>query len=627
MLYTRLSRVFLFMRSILYFVLLFLATVASYTAASQAKPVADLKKLAADPYWLKLMRYKKSPQGFVSEITSQPYFLSSVGKVDPLAELLISVDVLFSEPDSNNHPRCQFVERFRWLNQQLKLNSDAAPYAKCREYKSWANHKQLQSASLVYASGYLGNPASFFGHSLLKLNYQNKLVANDALLDTSINFGAAVPPEDGPLVYVIKGFLGGYQAGFQEDSFFRHHRSYAQLESRTLWEYPLKLTDMQLQQLVGHIWELRSQAFQYFYLDENCASRIAELIDVVADTELEHTNLTWVQPIDVFKRASNSPDLLAEVVKHSSLYDQYIEQYQRLPANLQSLLPKLITPVDFTNQAYMSLNQQHKVAVVDTLLSYFDYQQQLRLKDVAAQRQAVLKQRFKLPPSPKPQQSVTAKPPHLTNGTSAVRLALNDNELSLQLRPTYYDLLANEDGRLPYSQLQFFNATLGISGDSVELTQLDIIDIISLSPSVTSLKNNTDFSWRLNWSFNRDEFIQPKTLSMKLAAGAGKSIVTKVGLLYGLAQAEIHSTSLDKHRGLFTGEFGLISDINDQWRSQFIVNTPIAQSAGLSIPWAAQWQNRLAFDYESDWRFGIKVYEPVNNIKKSELSVSYTRYF
>jgi len=68
----------------------------------------------------------------------------------------------------------------------------------------------VSSVSLVYATGYLGNPASYYGHVLLKINSDGD--TQTALEDQAINFGAIIPDNEGMVSYILKGLMGGYES-------------------------------------------------------------------------------------------------------------------------------------------------------------------------------------------------------------------------------------------------------------------------------------------------------------------------------------------------------------------------------------------------------------------------------
>ena len=64
------------------------------------------------------------------------------------------------------------------------------------------------SVSLIFASSYLSNPASMFGHTFLRLG-RRATGHDDVLRDNTLNF-AANAGNYGGMLYAVKGLLGLY---------------------------------------------------------------------------------------------------------------------------------------------------------------------------------------------------------------------------------------------------------------------------------------------------------------------------------------------------------------------------------------------------------------------------------
>ena len=75
---------------------------------------------------------------------------------------------LSGDPDA--HAKCRFPARLMWLREQLADYRDALADIKCPAFSAWAAIDDVASISLIFASGYLDNPASYYGHLFLKFN-------------------------------------------------------------------------------------------------------------------------------------------------------------------------------------------------------------------------------------------------------------------------------------------------------------------------------------------------------------------------------------------------------------------------------------------------------------------------
>jgi len=127
---------------------------------------AETKKLASNPYWMKLLHYRSKRvgvgSGLLSEIITPTFFLSKDGARDPSAELKATLAAFFKEPgeDPNAHPQCRFVARYKWLQKSLDWGELTPPKVNCELFDEWSKKGTIDSLSLIFVTGYLGNPAS-----------------------------------------------------------------------------------------------------------------------------------------------------------------------------------------------------------------------------------------------------------------------------------------------------------------------------------------------------------------------------------------------------------------------------------------------------------------------------------
>ena len=251
-------------------------------------------------------------EGGDSHIVDDEFFLSPEGRRDPSAELLATLLALskpMSEQEPDTHARCRFPARHLWLLSALGLPSTNQPDARCRALRRWVDFQDIRSLQIILVSGYFGNPASAFGHSLLRVSTHTN-TPNGGLTDLGINFGAWVPPNENPLIYIYRGITGRYVAGFTEREFLEHDRVYSRTENRDFWTYDLDLTPPQQWLVVSHMWELMGRRFTYYFFSQNCASRMAELIELALPQPLrrEHGD-PWYIPVELVQRFSAHPEL------------------------------------------------------------------------------------------------------------------------------------------------------------------------------------------------------------------------------------------------------------------------------------------------------------------------------
>jgi hypothetical protein len=139
---------------------------------------SQLEILARYPQWLKLLHYEKPivlPGQAKSVIHSDDFFLAADGAVNAYSEIkaiYAELNALVIEKDK--HVRCRFPARVAFIEKELKISSKFDTKNNCPALYEWTKEGGITSISVVLATGYLGNPASYYGHTLLKFNEKKK---------------------------------------------------------------------------------------------------------------------------------------------------------------------------------------------------------------------------------------------------------------------------------------------------------------------------------------------------------------------------------------------------------------------------------------------------------------------
>jgi len=242
------------------------------------------------------------------------------------AELEASIKTLFRESDlaiDDEHPRCRFVERERWLRDQLGMAETPVPES-CSEYQKWRRTLNAHTVTLVFPAAYLNSPSSMFGHTLLRLDPED-IDDDSSWLSWSLNFTADTGTDSANSAgYAIKGITGAYPGKFHVIPYFQKLQEYGAIENRDIWEYKLDLNPEEVGRIVRHSWELRDIRFAYYFFRENCSFRLLELIDY-ARPELslsERFDFTAI-PGDTVKAVLES-ELVSEVEYRPSVGSQFL---------------------------------------------------------------------------------------------------------------------------------------------------------------------------------------------------------------------------------------------------------------------------------------------------------------
>jgi hypothetical protein len=545
------------------------------------------QKLHEDPYWSALLHYKSRTfgrDGVLSDVHTDQFFLSETGKTNPASELKATIHAIFALQDMENpdsHAQCLFVARFNWLKSRLEWPNDSFPVVSCPGYKKWSHDGQVESISFIFASGYLDNPASYFGHPLLRFNRAEGSRGNN-LLDTSINYGAITQGTDNVLIYAAKGLFGGYEAGFTRFQFYYHNHNYGENELRDLWEYQLDLTEEQVNQIVSHTWELKGNKFPYFFLHDNCAYRMSELLEMVVEKPLLPSNVPYSIPYTIYDRLSeiykdDGLPLVKRVTRIPSRQSRLYGKYSSLGAQQQAIVKSFtLKEYDFGSEAYQALPAQEKIDVIETLLDY--YSLRVSKEGVATaynqEKQLLLLERLKLPArkaQPLPS-SNEIKPPHEGQRPVLNRVGVINNSnfgagLEIRLRPAYYDLIAPETGRLPNSSLSVFDLKVAAFENEVILRQLDFLSIETLNIARTDLPGDGGLAWKFRFGLESQDLSCKGCTTFSVDGGAGLATeITKSLIGYATVEGRLQTKQHGSGMVAATPRIGLLGALGDQWK-------------------------------------------------------------
>ncbi len=280
-----------------------IAICLSGSAASVGSTLTEwnVNKFALSQKWLGHFFYNSRNVGFKSLIDSQPFFFTENGKNDPKAELLATIKEL-QKPDSiSEKTYCRSISRF-------ELVLDEFPELKkrnhCHAFENWIETLSISEIRLSFATGYIKNPASSFGHLFLKL-VSNK--SKSELLDYGVNFSAQTGTESGA-DYALKGLFGYYSGGFVFLPYYRLIKDYSDLEGRDIWELDLQMNKDEIRHVLAFLFEFDANSITYTFLNDNCAGLLERLIYSAKQTNSKDfsVNKPWKIPFESFQRIAST---------------------------------------------------------------------------------------------------------------------------------------------------------------------------------------------------------------------------------------------------------------------------------------------------------------------------------
>lgn len=516
-------------------------------------------QLADTRAWHALLHYEDNvlQPGVTSTVTTGWFFRAPDGRSNPGAELAATLAGFFESRDiaARDAPvRCVFPARYRFLDRHLHMDAARLPQADCQAYRQWKKQLDPAAISLVFPAAYMNNPASMFGHTLLRVDgkaggQRNKLLAH------AVNFAATAAKKDSALMYAFKGLTGGYPGSYGVFPFYKKVKEYAWIENRDIWSYPLALTQVQLNRLVAHLWALQGVTFDYYFFTKNCAYQLLALLEV-ARPQLHLTeSFDWYAiPADTIRRLARVPGLLGAAEYRPALATR-LKRHVALLTESQRALALAVTAGRVRADApiVQTLPARVRARVLAVAHDYLYYQQQAgRISGkTAARAEQILLARSRIPldsqfpPVPQP----TVSP---AEGHGTLRLAVGGVwerglfSLGLRVRPAYHDLLDPPGGYTAGAQISFLDLRLRIEPDDseLEIAHLALIDITSISTRGPLFQ---PISWRISTGLRQRPVSAPfdpnAHLGYYLQGGPGLAwgdAGILAGYVFGLASADVN---------------------------------------------------------------------------------------
>ncbi len=381
---------------------------------------------------------------------------------------------------------------------------------KCPAFDGWTRSGSVSSLSIVFATGYLGNPASYYGHTLLKFNFGGD-EGQTRLMDVSVNFGAILTKQDGPVTYIVKSLTRGYDAGFSHIHFYFHNHNYGDNELRDLWEYRLDLPHEAVNLIVAHAWEVLGKRYTYDFLKKNCAYRMAEIIEIVDGLKIIQKRSAWIIPQALIEELAvaeyRGRKLLSDVTYLPSRQSRFYARYLNLSAQETDSFRNLVNRREFFDgRQFQALQTSSRQLVLDAILDYYQFVAnplEMAPAETKEEYRKALSARYQEPPGSPELKPRQPRSPHLARplGWSQVSWRHNTdtgNALSIRLRPAYYDVLDADSGHVRNASLVMGDLQLGLYKNRVRIDKFDLFGVDSANPGLTGLPGDKGTTWKIH---------------------------------------------------------------------------------------------------------------------------------
>lgn len=586
--------------------------------------IAEQQNLDQDITWQRLMYANKNQK---SEVTYSGYFLSENGKNNLKEELKADISALFVPAQDNQSIRCKFPARSQWFMQKVGIQENELPQVKCTEFENWIGQIKPHKATLIYATDFMGNPSSMFGHTLLRLDPKDQQQLN--LVSYAVNYAATVAGNDN-WSYAWKGLTGQYPGEYSLMPYYRKVKEYGDFESRDLWEYELNLSPEETRFLVSHIWEMQHVSFPYYFVSDNCAYRLLGLVDLVKPESNLQEKFTYASiPMETIK-SMQQQGLTKAPVYRPALETQLLAQAHQHGASLAKVAHQIaMLPIQQSSQILKSFTEQDQAKILE--MAYDDLYLQFigrKVEESIAQPQLrqllALRSQIDLDKQRQEPKRPTKEP---TQGHNARNLSLKAGEvqgdkfIELGHRQAYHDLIDPQGGYRAGTQLLFLNGNAQWRDDHLKLERLDLLEVNSYNP-IQPFKTPLSWGFNLGWrqeaihdgSFSEDK--QHGVASFNAQVGYSLADYGRKHICYGQVQTYVQTGSnLDKGWRVGMGPtLGCMNQWFERFNSVVQIELPYWEDQNQwNLRVNTQWQYvinrnnavRLNWDYEQqnhqDW--------------------------
>ncbi|MFK7872469.1 MAG: DUF4105 domain-containing protein [Oligoflexales bacterium] len=499
--------------------------------------------------WKALLHYRKNSAE--SLIEDHSFFLHPDGHRDPQKELDFFVKKWTSSLKNAEDLMCLFPTRVAWILEnepQLDIYKQKARY--CSDLLDFREKNKAESIDFIYATSYLGHPASMFGHAFLRLKQRNVSDYRSPVID----YSAEILGDPSFLSYAYQGIAGYFSGRYSIGPYYRKKHLYASMENRGLWIFSLNTKPLEIKRLVDHVWELRRIKNRYYFSSQNCAYNILRLISIsTRNYDVIFDPKTRIFPLDIIHKlekenmitgVKNEESLSSEIQKITwNLSQKQIDHvFKSIKKDTFQGLSSL--ELDFAAKWILYKNRHH----IKELENYEKTKQSLV---------RVARLRSKYPLYVAENKNSHSESPHLSHGVQRLLFSAGRDVLRLEYRVAYHDALDPLRGYPLGLSLEFFSLNFQSDFEKMWLDNMRLFKMTSLYPVGKVFQ-------KISWDFKFDIFFDSYFISyLQPDVSIGGAYLLGKFLNYGLFGVQLKTQKKDMLNTYI--KFGTMSDF-DKWK-------------------------------------------------------------
>lgn len=471
---------------------------------------------------------------------------------------------------------CRFPARTKFMVKQLGMR--AYNFSHCRDYLAFKAELDVDQVSIVFPTSYFGDPASMFGHTMLKFQKRGQ----QSPLGHAVSFGAKITDPPG-ISYALKGIFGLYPGYFSVVPYYEAMNLYREREDRDLWVLDLSLSQQQVELLTDHLWELRATRIDYYFFTENCAKLLIDFL-AVAEPTIEPSEFkgAWLVPIDVVNYL-HQLGLVNRENYLASLSQRIFHQYHQLSASSQEKLP---FASGIKEAAYESLDRLDQARLINLWADLVRYKFQKGDLDRRAYAHQYLQTLHLRSKTEIRLQSYEPSPTYsLLRGHYPRLLAygIAQGEYSggyLRFRPVLHGVGDSSEGFNAHMILSILDTRLAFFDGQVVVQQMDLFHLANWGSYIKVIPS---LSWEVLGQYQRD----PGGLVLEYLLGRTWGGGALMGMLLGGGRTHVDAQNA-RHSLLALGRvrhrwLGLSSNLELRYRPQALVKLEAASILVLSL--------------------------------------------
>ncbi len=500
----------------LFFVLLILSALSLPLYSATSIPASILTKITAEKLynsnqWKRLLHFKNGK----SEIDDPAFFMSKQGSVNLESELKASIETLLNDKsDDEKSTLCYYPSRSNWILEQLPELTRLITIPKCEALKKEIKALEAKRVTLVLASAHINSPASAFGHTFLRIDANE----DTPLISYAVNYAAQTQETNG-FIYAYQGLFGGYEGRYSIQLYSKKIKEYSDLEQRDIWEYPLDLTQAEINRLLLHIFEIRHFYADYFFLSENCSYNLLWLIEVAkASVNLTQQFKHKAIPIDTL-RAIADKGLVKETVYRPSKRKIILQKSQAIKDYPEAVSFAKSSDFNLEKLKGLSITQKANTLELGSHLLQISYSNnKIDKKEYLEHFLKLLSERSKLGAiSSVPIETPIA--PVAGHKSNKLTFSYGSNsEVLMRMKLAYHDIYDNESGYVPGAYINFFDTSLQYINKTLKVHEINLLDIRSYAIQDPVFK---PISWQISLGGKR---IFSDELNAFLQVGGGMTL-------------------------------------------------------------------------------------------------------